>query len=101
MHHARRAAQKGVEIAGMKCGRRRPDLANVLFLFYSAQMSHESPPPALSRSAIASAILSASPVVRLGLACPSEQLRERAADDLAGEIIEHLKAEACQLRLAL
>lgn len=57
--------------------------------------------PALSRAAIASAILSSSPVVRLGLACPSEPLRERAAHDLAGEIIERLKADFDQLRLAL
>ena len=70
-------------------------------MFYPMAMPDSHPLSALSRSAIASAILSTSPVVRLGLACPSEQLRERAADDLAGEIIERLKADASQLTLAL
>lgn len=55
------------------------------------------PAPAM----ISAAILSASPVTRLGLACPSEQVRKRAADDLAREIVEHLKADFDQLRLAL
>jgi hypothetical protein len=50
---------------------------------------------------IASAILQSSPVTRLGLACPSEQLRERAATDLATEIVACLASDASQLKLSL
>ncbi|THD35698.1 MAG: hypothetical protein E7773_10145 [Sphingomonas sp.] len=59
--------------------------------------SNPLPAPAV----IAAAILNASAVTRLGLACPSEQARQRAADDLAHEIVERLKVERDQLRLAL
>lgn len=75
-------------------------LAYVLCLFYSRAMLDSNPLP-VSRAAIASAILSTSVVTRLGLACSSEPLRERSADELAGEIIERLMAEAAQLTLAL
>ena len=50
---------------------------------------------------ISAAILQSSAVTRLGLACPSEQLRERAAADLAAEIVARLSAEARQLKLGL
>ncbi len=60
----------------------------------------DSPPTPAQRALIARAILSSSPVTRLALTCPSDQLRERAADDLAGEIVEHL-VKADQLPLAL
>ena len=50
---------------------------------------------------ISAAILQSPAVTRLGLACPSEQLRERAADDLAQEIIARLRADADQLKLSL
>jgi len=63
-------------------------------------MPESSPTPA-QRALIARAILSSSPVTRLALACQSDQLRERAADDLAREIAERLEAEANQLPLAL
>lgn len=52
-------------------------------------------------ASIRAAILASSPVTRLGLACPSEQARERAADDLAHDIVERIKAEHDQLTLAL
>jgi len=52
-------------------------------------------------ASIRAAILASPTVTRLGLACPSEQLRERAAGDLAREIVERLQAEQDQLRLAL
>jgi hypothetical protein len=55
------------------------------------------PAPAI----IAAAILSASPVIRLGLACPSEPARQRAADDLALEIVERLRIDRDQMTLAL
>jgi hypothetical protein len=48
---------------------------------------------------ISAAILSTSAVIRLGLACPSEQARQRAADDLAQEIVERLKIERDQFAL--
>lgn len=57
--------------------------------------------PLPAPATISAAILSASPVTRLGLACPSEQARQRAADDLAQEIVARLKAERDQLTLAL
>jgi hypothetical protein len=53
------------------------------------------------RALIARAILSTSPVTRLGIACPSERLRERAADDLAQEIVDRLLIEASQLQLGI
>jgi hypothetical protein len=62
-------------------------------------MPESSPLP--DPASIRAAILATSIVTRLGLACPSEQLQERAADELAHEIIERLKAEASQLQLAL
>jgi hypothetical protein len=50
---------------------------------------------------IADAILSTSLVTRLGLACPSESAQQRAAGELAREIVERLQAERDQLTLAL
>jgi len=62
-------------------------------------MPAESPLP--TPATISAAILSASAVTRLGLACPSEQARQRAADDMALEIVERLKSDWDQLKLAL
>lgn len=62
-------------------------------------MSDSPPLPAIAT--IAAAILSASPVTRLSLACPSEQARQRAADDLALEIVECLRIDRDQMTLAL
>lgn len=61
----------------------------------------ESLPIPEQRALIARAILSSSPVTRLALACPNEQLREQAANDLADEITERLGFAADQLPLAL
>ena len=58
-------------------------------------------PPLPACASISAAILSASAVTRLGLACPSEKARQRAADDLAHEIVERLKAERDQLTFEL
>ena len=74
-------------------------LANVPVPFYFPGMPDSLPLPA--PATISAAILSASAITRLGLACPSEQARQRAADDLANEIVERLKAERDQLSLAL
>jgi hypothetical protein len=63
-------------------------------------MPESSSTPALSRSTIVNAILSSSPVTRLAITCPDERLRERAADELAGLIIERIRADD-QLRLAI
>lgn len=52
-------------------------------------------------ASIRDTILASSPITRLGLACPSEQARERAADDLARDIAERLSTERNQLKLAL
>ena len=57
--------------------------------------------PSLDPASIRAAILASSPVIRLGLACPNEQLRERSADELAHEIIDRLTADASQFKLAL
>ena len=62
-------------------------------------MAESFPIPA--SDTIRSAILSASPVVRLGLACPSEAARERAADDLTEVIVKQLRLAHDQLTLAL
>ena len=67
-------------------------------MFYILRMPDSLFDPAAD--AIRSAILSASAVTRLGLACPSEAARERAADDLTQQIVERLKLERDQLRLA-
>lgn len=64
-------------------------------------MEHANIDPLPAPETIADAILSASPVTRLGLACPSESARQRAAGELAREIVERLQAERDQLRLAL
>jgi len=74
-------------------------LPAVLFSFYICVMPDSSPLPA--PATISAAILSASAVTRLGLACPSEQARQRAADDMALEIVERLKAERDQLTFTL
>lgn len=63
-------------------------------------MIDSNPVPQVA-TVIVSAILQSSPVTRLGLACPSEQLRERAAADLANEIIACLASDASQLQLSL
>jgi hypothetical protein len=59
----------------------------------------DSPTLPVQRALIARAILSTSAVTRLAIAAPSEALRERAADDLAQEIVESLLTEANQLKL--
>ena len=61
----------------------------------------DSIPLPAAASVISAAILQSPTVTRLGLACPSEQLRERAADDLAQEIVARLRADADQLKLSL
>jgi hypothetical protein len=62
-------------------------------MFYLFRMPESPTPVRPSRSAIAHAVLSASPITRLALACPDERLRERAADELAERIIDRLCAE--------
>ena len=62
-------------------------------------MSESSPLP--DPASIRAAILASSLVTRLGLACPSEALQERSADELANEIAERLKSDLSQLKLAL
>lgn len=75
-------------------------LQSVPFMFYLLCMPDSSSPLRPSRSAIAHAVLSASPITRLALACPDERLRERAADELADRIIDRLCADD-QLTLAI
>jgi hypothetical protein len=74
-------------------------LADVPLSFYNVAMSDSTSLPA--PATISAAILAASPVTRLGLACPSERARIRAAEELAEEIVECLRAERDQFRLAL
>jgi len=50
---------------------------------------------------IARTILATSPVTRLAITAPSEALRERAAADLAAEIVDRLLIESSQLKLGL
>jgi hypothetical protein len=59
--------------------------------------SFPHPDPATIRAAI----LASSPITRLGLTCPNETLQERSADELAREIVERLKADHSQFKLAL
>lgn len=77
-------------------------LPNVPFSFYLTVMPDSVVP---SSEAIAEAILSASPVTRLGLAAPGERVRNRAARELASIIAAHLAApeaiDCNQLALAL
>jgi hypothetical protein len=61
----------------------------------------DSFPPPEAATVISAAILQSSAVTRLALACPSEPLRERAAADLAQEIVERFVADASQLKLSL
>lgn len=72
---------------------------HVLTLFYTIRMPDSIPLPAAAT--IADAILAAPAVTRLGIACPSDRLRERAADDLAKDILARLTTDANQLPLAL
>ena len=72
----------------------------VRLLFYLLVMPESFPPPEAA-SVISAAILQSSPITRLGLACPSEHMRERAAADLAQEIIARLIIDASQLKLSL
>ena len=54
----------------------------------------------VSRDMIVAAILASSPLTRLALASQNDQLRERAAGDIADDIQDRL-AGAAQLPLAL
>lgn len=53
----------------------------------------------ITATVITDAILQSPAVTRLGLACPSDRLRERAAADLADEIIAKLTVDASQFKL--
>lgn len=68
---------------------------------FSPVMATRFDTPAPDKAAIAAAILSSPIVTRFALACQSEQLRERAADKLADEIVDRLALGADQLTLAL
>jgi hypothetical protein len=64
-------------------------------------MYFDSPNSPAATSLIASAILSASEVTRQGLSSHDEDVRNRAADDLAQAIIARLEADARQLKFDL
>jgi hypothetical protein len=61
----------------------------------------DSLPLLATETVIAAAILQSPAVTRLGVACPSDRLRERAAANLAREIVAKLVADASQLTLSL
>jgi hypothetical protein len=69
-------------------------------MFYILNMP-DSLPLQVTETVIAAAILQSPAVTRLGLACPSDRLRERAAADLAQEIVAKLITDASQLKLSL
>ncbi len=64
-------------------------------------MFFDSPNSPATASLIAAAIVSTSPVTRLALSSDDDQVRDRAAADIAQAIITRLELDARQLRLAL
>ncbi|QQV76933.1 hypothetical protein H5J25_16360 [Sphingomonas aliaeris] len=64
-------------------------------------MFFESPSSPATASLIAAAIMSTSHVTRLALSSDDEQVRDRAAADIAQAIITRLELDARQLKLAL